>query len=200
MKKLALICVLPLLGACSTIGDVTDGFFNISMKEVPPVPYTFTISSFLDFRPQEQELRLEDALNPRTSHAFEQNTFLTHLVSDLNGRQPYDYENATLRVELRDYAAFKEAMKYTVSTYVDITAVGEDGKVITTGVFSCLERLSSVTDYVRELTVPEERNQDMTGKTILGKVRIWDKLNKQCANDIAYQFNTKVNEWERRRK
>lgn len=199
MKKLALAMMLPLLASCTTIGDTAQGFFEIEMKDVPPVPYNFRVNSFLDFRPNEGQPRLADALNPRTSYAFQQDEFLRNLVGEMNGKQYYNYENATLRIELRDYAAFKEAMKYTVSMYVDVTAMDSSGKVITTGVFSCLERVSSVTDFVRELTKEEQHNQDMTGKTALGKVKVWDKLNEQCANDIAYQFNNKVNEWDRRR-
>lgn len=168
-------------------------------EEVPvKLPYNFFLDSFIDVRPDKGEPTLVDVLSKREQLDFDKNVFVNTLVKKINGKSYYDYDDAMLRIELKDYAAFKQNWTYTLSFYVDVTAFTEKGRVISTGVFSCLVERNEAKALLGSVGNLFSHDQDKPKEKIKQK-KVWDSLYKECINDIAYQFNNKIVEWERGR-
>lgn len=167
-------------------------------KKPAMLPYSFSVESFLDRRPGKGKPNLAEVLNPRQTYSFDQNQFLNSLVSSINGRTLFEYETATLRIELKDYAAFKDDSDYTTSFYVDITGFDEDGRVLATGVFSCFSkqdiRLHQISGLKRFLMHSQDKPTGAAKDS-----DAWDELYSACLNEVAYEFNAKVMEWHQRR-
>ena len=185
------------LSAC--VNTITKEYVYQEPKEPKRLPYNFYLDSFLDKRTSVKDKSLMDTLSKREEFPFREDLFVSSLVKKVNGKNYYDYDDATLRVELKDYAAFREKLNYTLSFYVDLTGFDEKGRVLTTGVFSCLVERHEARALLDSLTSFFSHDQDPPKGTKEHK-QVWNELYKECLSDIAYQFNNKVVEWGRGRR
>lgn len=199
MKKsiFTLACLGLALSGCA--GQVAKDLTTTELKKPVRLPYNFYLDRFVDTRAQSYEPKLMDVLSKREEHPFKENVFVESLVKQINGKQLYDYEDAHLRIELKDYAAFKEGLNYTLSFYVDVTAFNDNGRVLGTGVYSCLVDRNEALALVDKVSGLFKHDQDNEVEEYKVK-EVWRELYTECANDIAYQFNHKVKEWEKGRR
>lgn len=196
-STVALLSLAVLSSGCSG-KSYSDELKEID-KEPVAIPYAFKVDSFLDRRPNQGAETLTDVLSPRQVYPFKQNSFLQALVNNINGNAMFEYEPATLRVELKDYAAFKDGIHYTTSFYVDVTGFDENGRVLATGVFSCFakENISvRAVSGLKTFFLGNDQDVKEEGPKISDT---WRDLYGQCLNDIAYDFNAKIIEWHQRR-
>lgn len=192
-------CLTSFLSGCSSfdVSAITGEYIHPMPEKPVKLPYNFYLDTVLDVRPNNDEPRLIDHLSQRKQYAFQQDLFSKQLVKNINGRSLYDYEDAMLRVELLDYAAFREKFHYTLSFYVDLTGFDEKGKVITTGKFSCVSernQAEAVIDKVKDLF---KHDQDIALEEKKQQDAMWEALYNDCLTDIAREFNSKVRLWGR---
>lgn len=196
------ILSLGLFAAASAFSGCSAKSYSDELKYIDrepiSLPFSFKVESFLDRRANKGEPTLTEVLNPRQTYPFKQNNFLKSLVYRINGDSLFEHDTATLRIELKDYAAFKDGLDYTTSFYVDITGFDVDGRVLATGVFSCFAKenisiraVSGIRSIFQHDQHPKQEEEQIADA--------WKDLYEQCLNDIAYDFNAKVMEWHQRR-
>tara|TARA_R110000868_G_scaffold262401_1_gene520862 strand:- start:24561 stop:25163 length:603 start_codon:yes stop_codon:yes gene_type:complete len=196
MKNKFILSILSVLMLSGCMNSITKEYIHKEDKTPVKLPYNFFIESFVDLRDVKEKQTLIDTLSKREQYTFQEDMLVNLLVKKVNGRNLYDYDDATLRVELKDYAAFRQNWDYTVSFYLDVTGFDEKGKVLATGVFSCIAQSNEATALLGSLGSIFTHDQNAP-KNIEKDKEVWHNLYKECINDIAYQFNNKIVEWGR---
>ncbi|MFT7434161.1 MAG: hypothetical protein ACI9TY_001809 [Alphaproteobacteria bacterium] len=196
MKNKFILGIVTAFALSGCMNSLTNEYVYQEPKEPVKLPYNFFLESFVDQRPTKADPTLIDVLSTRKQLPFNEDVFVKAMVKKVNGKSIYDYEDATLRIELKDYAAFIQDWHYTLSFYVDVTGFDEKGKVLTTGVFSCLVERNEAKAFVSSLGYLLSHDQN-TPKAEVKQMKVWDGLYNDCIADIAYQFNNKVVEWGR---
>lgn len=198
LSGIGLLSVL-LLAGCSQfdVSDLSQEYIQPVPEKPVKLPYNFYLDAVLDARPQNSEPRLIDHLSSRKVYPFKEEIFSKKLVKSINGHNLYDYEDALLRVELLDYAAFREKFNYTLSFYVDVTGFDEKGKVLATGKFSCVSERHDAQALYDKVKGFFKHDQDREMEMKQKQKEVWNTLYDECLVDIARDFNNKVRLWGR---
>jgi hypothetical protein len=188
-----------LISGCSSfdVADITHDYIHPVPEKPVKLPYNFYLENLLDMRPKENDMRLIDHLSDRKQYTFKEDVFSNRLVRHINGKNLYDYDDALLRVELLDYAAFREKFHYTLSFYVDITGFDEKGKVIATGKFSCVSEKNVAVALFDKVKGVFKHDQDRQNDMKQQQQQVWNNLYDECLTNIAREFNNKVRLWGR---
>jgi hypothetical protein len=188
-----------LISGCSSfdVADITHDYIHPVPEKPVKLPYNFYLENLLDMRPKENDMRLIDHLSDRKQYTFKEDVFSNRLVRHINGKNLYDYDDALLRVELLDYAAFREKFHYTLSFYVDITGFDEKGKVIATGKFSCVSEKNEAVALFDKVKGVFKHDQDRQNDMKQQQQQVWNNLYDECLTNIAREFNNKVRLWGR---
>lgn len=196
--KVGMLAVLMLAGCGKfNVADVTHEYLHPVPEKPVKLPYNFYLDSILDARVHENEPRLIDHLSKRKMYPLKEEIFSKKLVKNINGVNLYDYEDALLRVEILDYAAFRENFNYTLSFYLDLTGFDEKGKVIATGKFSCVSERHEAQALLDKVKGVFKHDQDKQMEIKQKQKEVWNMLYEDCLMDIAREFNNKVRLWGR---
>ncbi len=197
--KVGVLGCAVMLTACTSfdLANITQDYNKPVPTKPVKLPYNFFIGDVIDMRPKNVEPRLIDHLSKRKQYPFQEDVFSKALVKNVNGRTLYDYEDATLRVELLDYAAFREQFHYTLSFYLDVTGLNEQGKVLATGKFSCMKERNEAVALLDKVKGVLKHDQDRQQYNKAQEAEVWSSLYKECLMDVAREFNNKVRLWGR---
>lgn len=201
MTKFLNICLLStvILTGCSSfdMADITGNYIHPVPEKPVKLPFNFYLDTVIDMRTKENEMRLIDHLSDRKQYTFKEDVFSQQLVRNINGRNLYDYDDALLRVELLDYAAFREKFHYTLSFYIDLTGFDEQGKVLATGKFSCISEKNEAVALFDKVKDVFKHDQDRQDDMKQQQQQVWNTLYNECLTNIAREFNNKVRLWGR---
>ena len=179
IKNLAIILLTSgILSACIFSGNETP------YREIVRVPYIFKIKSFTDKRTDDTP----EIINSRSAYPFKREQIAQSLIHSMNNSL-FANTPAFLDIKLKKYSTIRENNKYFMSLLMDITAQNDTGVTLASGSFGCIAEKKENFEIFNIIKTSITKDE-ITVKNRYNKT--WQKVTKQCMQDIAYEFNSQI--------
>lgn len=187
MKKyrvLALVAIAFVVNGCANHEHVPQNVNTVRL------PFVFQVESFNDLRQLESGSALAQAVDTREKYPLNSDLMMKKLIRSMNNRTLYNYENALLRIRLKDYAAVRDSNLQSVAFYADLTGVDKNGKVLASGLYSCFASKRLAVDFkgMFEKLTATDAPLHLESR----EEKLWQELYGECLADMARQFNADV--------
>lgn len=176
-RSLALFGAFAVLAAAFLIGCAS----RAPAPAVGPWGYAFTLGSFTDQRPHD-----DDMLMAKVPFRIDQ--FMNEW-NGIVGQDVFFRKEAKLDVILKRYAATQAHLSYVVSMDITLRGRDEDGRVIATMDGSCSGAANPGLTQVGDFTQQVVTKGDLGALTARRRAAtMWQRVLHSCVEDLAVQF------------